>query len=561
MPRFGNLISGACIAFLFACTETQGQPIPEPASFPERPNILLIVADDLGYSDLGVFGSEINTPNLDALAKEGIQLTNFHVATNCSPTRAMLLSGTDSHLAGLGTMAEVMDLETPEYRAYPGYEGYLNFRIAALPELLRDAGYRTYMTGKWHLGLEEHTSPHARGFDKTFVLLEGAAGHFNDMQVVPGTDRSRALFRENGKITRPPDDFYSSRDYAHKLIEYLKGEKNSGKPFFAFLSFTAPHWPLQAPEESIAKYKGVYDEGYEVAFERRLERQKELKLVNKAVDGQPLLPGSKHWQELSDEERKRSARLMEIYAAMVDDMDKYIGDVIRTLKDLGQYGNTFIFFMSDNGADAGNPARLPMFRKLIESCCDNSYANMGNADSFLAYGHEWARVSTVPGKFFKSNTTQGGILSPAIIHYPGTENAGGRYDEFLTVMDVAPTVLSLAGLEHPGTSYRDREVYPLQGSSMTPVLNGVARPIHGKDYTMGWELRNHRALRKQDWKIVMSQPPLGDGQWKLHNLKDDPSESNDLSQVYPGIFETMIQHWEDYAEENGVVLLDNTERR
>ena len=406
---------------LFAgCGELPRANGKNEARVSQRPNILLIVADDLGYSDIGVFGGEIDTPNLDALAKDGIQLTNFHTAPACSPTRAMLMSGTDSHLAGLGSTAELMDRVAPELRSHAGYEGFLNFRVAALPELMRDAGYRTYMTGKWHLGLEEHTSPHARGFEQSFALLEGAAGHFDDRQVVPGAGRNTAMFRENGKITQLPDDFYSSRFYANKLIDYLTSEKDSKRPFFAFLAFTAPHWPLQAPEESIARYHGAYDEGYEVVFERRLKRQKELNLVDASVNGQPLLPGTMPWNALSDEERKRLARSMEIYAAMVDDMDRYIGKVVQTLQDLGQYDNTVIFFMSDNGADPKDFPRLPMWAPFVQSCCDNSYSNLGKANSFVGYGPGWARVSAAPGKLHKSTTAQGGISSPAIVRHPGS---------------------------------------------------------------------------------------------------------------------------------------------
>ena len=525
-----------------------------PAS--ERPNILLIVADDLGYSDLGAFGGEIHTPNLDALANEGTQLTHFHTGTNCSPTRAMLLSGSDHHLVGLGNMAEVMDLAAPEYRQYPGYEGYLDPELVSLPELLRDAGYRTYLTGKWHLGLEERTSPHARGFQRTFSLLEGAAGHLDDMQAVPSDDRNAALFRENGKLTQIPDDFYSSRFYARKLIEFLESDQASDAPFFAYLAFTAPHWPLQAPDESIAKYEGAYDEGYDVFFERRLRRQKELGLIDESVAGQPLVTGQKHWVELSEDERKYSAKLMEIYAAMVDDMDRYVGEVIQALKDAGEYERTVVFFMSDNGAESGNPIRIPAFQQLVDECCDNSYSNMGKADSYLAYGPNWARVSALPSKFFKSYTTQGGILSPAILSYPEAQGEIDRYDEFLSVLDITPTFLALAGVEYPASPYKGKRTLPLKGSSMVPILQGDAAPIHPPDCIMGWELNNQRALRMNDWKIVMSQPILGDGQWKLYNLSSDPSESIDLSEEYPQIFETMLRHWEDYVAENGVVLLD-----
>ena len=510
-----------------------------------RPNVLIIIADDLGYSDVGAFGGEIHTPNIDALAREGVQLTSFHTATNCSPTRAMLLTGTDNHLVGLGNSAEVMQLRAPEYLIYPGHEGYLNFATSTLPELLRAAGYRTYMTGKWHLGLEAHTSPHARGFERTFALLDGAANHFNNSEVVP--QMGETTYRADGALTALPDDLYSSRDYARRLAAFLREDRDSDAPFFAYLAFTAPHWPLQAPEASIAKYRGAYDAGYEVLFERRLARQKALGLTDEAVEGQPPLPGSTGWDELSDEERRYSARLMEVYAAMVDDMDRYIGEVIATLKEIGAYDDTIILFMSDNGAEGADAGRAEVFRRFVEACCDNSYANMGRASSYLFYGHHWARAGTVPSRLFKSTTAEGGIRSPAIVRHPGA--AGGRrYDGFLSVLDVMPTVLELAGVAHPKSSL------PLKGASFVSVLKGEDEAVHGSDYVMGWEFSGHRALRKGRWKIVYTMPPLGDRRWRLHDVLADPSEQRDLSATEPEVMKELLAEWDLYVARHGVVL-------
>lgn len=520
---------------------------------PVRPNFLVIVADDLGYSDLGAFGGEIRTPNLDALAQEGLQLTNFHTATNCSLTRAMMMTGADNHLVGLGNMAERMRLAAPHLMEYRGYEGYLNFRAAVLPELLRDSGYRTYMSGKWHLGLEEHTSPRARGFERSFSMLEGAAGHLDDRQMMPGMERDHALYREDGELTDIPEDFYSSRDFARKLIGYLQMHDRE-KPFFAYLAFMAPHWPLQAPESTRDKYAGEYDEGYDVFFDRRLARQKEIGLIDERVPGQPPVKGARPWESLSPDEQRYSARLMEIYAAMVDDMDVYIGEVLDVLRETGQYDNTVILFMSDNGAEGGEANRARVIEEYINQNFDNSYANMGNATSYLMYGREWGRVSSVPSKLFKSNTTQGGILSPAILRYPGVANSDEPYPEFLSVLDVVPTFLELAGIEHPGSS---TGLLALQGNSFASLVGGNRQPIHGDDYVMGWEMTNHRAIRIGNWKLVMSQAPYGDGKWKLHNLENDPSESMDLSATYPELVEELQGHWQDYVDRNGVVVLQH----
>lgn len=521
----------------------------------KQPNFLLIVADDLGYSDLGVFGGEIGTPNIDQLATSGVQLTNFHTASTCSPTRSMLLSGTDNHIAGVGAMNEAKRMmKLPgEVLASPGYAGHLNDRVAALPEVLNASGYRTYMAGKWHLGYEDNQSPHARGFEKTFTLLEGGAGHLSNMNAIPFHKKKHALYRENGESSAPPEDFYSTEFYANTLIQYLKEDKDSDKPFFGYLAFTAPHWPLQAPKESIARFKGKYDEGYEVFFERRIARLKELGLISEDETGQDLID-AEPWDSLSSEEQQRYARAMEIYAAMVSDLDRYVGEVIQALKDMGEYDNTVIFFMSDNGAEAGQLDWAPKFDEFYARCCDPSIDNMGAANSFVLYDSGWARVSGAPSRYFKSYTTQGGILSPAIIYDPRSDEAKGRYDEFLSVMDIMPTFLDLAGIEHPGSEFQGREVVPMKGASMSSILDGKKQSIHGPDYVMGWELHYHRALRKGNWKITFSRPPLGDNTWKLYDLSSDPFEHHDLSKKHPEKMTEMLADWDNYVEENGVYV-------
>jgi arylsulfatase len=530
--------------------------VEAPAKKEKRPNFLLIVTDDLGYSDLGVFGGEIGTPNLDALAASGTQITNFHTAVTCSPTRSMLLTGMDNHLAGVGAMFEAKGLMKipPEYANSPGYAGHLNNRVAVLPEILKSAGYRTYMSGKWHLGKGEDQSPNARGFEKTFTLLEGGAGHLSNMSAFPSRDnRNHALYRKNGEMTDLPEDFYSTEFYANNLINYLQEDRESEKPFFAYLTFTAPHWPLQAPAESIARYKGKYDEGYEAFFEKRIARQKELGLIDQSETGQELLD-AKPWADLNEEEQRRQAKTMEIYAAMVNDIDIYVGKVIQTLKDIGEYENTVIFFMSDNGADHQTLSFIPGFDEYQQACCDLSTENMGAENSYVFLEAGWARVSGAPSRFFKSYTTQGGILSPAILSYPKAEKAVGRYSEFLSVMDVTPTFLDLAGVSHPAPTFQGREVLPMKGASFSSILDGEQEGIHAEDYVMGWELHYHRAIRKGDWKITYSRPPLGDNTWKLYDLSTDPFEHHDLSAQQPEKLAELLQEWDKYVEENNVYV-------
>ena len=517
----------------------------------QRPNILLIVADDLGYSDLGVYGGEIDTPNLDKLAQSGMMLTDFHTAPTCSPTRSMLLSGTDNHLAGLGSMQSYMEFFAPELLGKPGYEGHLNFQVAALPELLTDAGYHTYMTGKWHLGMEESQGPKARGFEKSYVLLEGGAGHLDQLGIMAGN--TKAAYREDGQLVQLPDDFYSTHFYATKMVDYIKQNNADDKPFFGYLAFTAPHWPLQAPQKSIDKYKGKYDTGYEALFNQRVKRQKALGLIDEDTALPALLSVDKKWSELTEEQKKRSARTMEIYAAMIDDLDKYVGHVISELKAMGEYDNTLIFFMSDNGAEGGNIGNM-ITEKSLDICCDNSYENMGAANSYIWQGSAWARASVGASKLYKSFSTEGGILAPAFVSYPKNIQPKQQYNGFISVMDLYPTFLELAKTKHPGTYYKGRKVHSIKGASLNSVLTGTSSVVHDENYVMGWELFGSMGIRKDNWKITFVPPPLGAGQWELYNLADDPTEAFDLSKQYPEIFNELKILWENYVKENGVQL-------
>lgn len=517
----------------------------------ERPNILLIVADDLGYTDLGAFGSEIPTPTLDSLAESGAMLTNFYTAPTCSPTRAMLMSGTDNHLSGLGTMAEALEHGPPELTGRPGYEGYLNNRVAPLPQLLKDAGYDTYMTGKWHLGYEKQHSPAARGFDKSFALLGGGAGHLSSLGLTKYSPI--ASYRENGELVELPDDFYSTRFYVERMIRYLSERTDSERPFFAYLAYTAPHWPLQAPRESIARHEGLYSEGYRAILGKRLERQKALGLIPAETDIYKYASTLPDWESMSEAQRRIAERRMEIYAAMIDDIDRYTGKVINVLKAMGEYENTLILFMSDNGAQSRG---IPIFYHWAAQCCDNSHENMGNADSYLFPEQEWARVSTGIFRGYKGRTTEGGIRAPAILHYPGGEARGLQYDHFLSVLDVLPTFLEFAAVEHPGSHFKGREVHPLKGKSFASVAFGEQTPVHADDHAMGWELFGGKALRQGDWKLLFDPKPNGDGEWQLYNLARDPAERDDVSRQEMTRFEAMMTLWEQYVQDYGVLLYE-----
>ncbi|MET0269703.1 MAG: arylsulfatase [Sphingomonas sp.] len=528
-------------------------PAAQPAAptAAKRPNFLVIVADDLGFSDIGAFGGEIATPNLDALAARGVKLTGFHSAPTCSPTRSMLLSGTDNHLAGLGSMAELL---APNQVGKPGHEGYLRPDVASLAELMDAGGYRTIMSGKWHLGLTPEQDPHARGFRQSFALLQGGHNHFgNDVAAAPGGRAS--TYRENGRtLTALPDRFYSSDTFATKLIEYLDAGASGperDKPFFAYLTFTAPHWPLQAPPETIAKYKGRYDAGYEVLRDQRLKRQVALGLLDPKAAAHPLDFRGRPlgWSQLSPEKKAEQARLMEIYAAMVDRMDENVGRVVAALKRTGEYDNTVILFLSDNGAEGADLAGSEMFASRV-AAGDNRLANLGAATSYAGYGPGWAQAGTAPSWLFKAYTTEGGTRVPAFAAGPGIARAGGASSAFGTVMDVAPTLLDLAHIKRPDGAFAGRRVQPIRGTSWASHLAGKAGRVHPADEATGWELFGARGLRQGDWKLVH----IGSGAWRLFNLADDPGETRDLAAAEPERTARLAALWDGYAREVGVVL-------
>ncbi|EEQ34438.1 putative arylsulfatase (type I) [Microsporum canis] len=535
-----------------------------------RPNFLVIVADDLGFSDAGCFGGEIKTPHIDSIARDGVRFADFHAAAACSPTRSMLLSGTDNHIAGLGTMNEN---QTEFQRGKPGYEGYLNDRVAALSELLQDAGYQTLMSGKWHLGLEPDRTPHARGFDRSYSLLPGAANHYGwepqlqrPGEKPPGLmSQIPAVYVEDDRSIDPKElgeNFYSSVAFTDKMIEYLS-EREEDKPFFAYLPYSAPHWPLQAPRSDIEDYKGVYDEGPEVLRQSRLRKLEELGLIPEgAVPHDVVVMGSrtmsKYWKDLAPDERRFSSRCMEVYAGMVQCMDTQIGRVLEHLRRSGDMDNTFVMFMSDNGAEGALLEALPVIHNNIfdhiERYYDNSVENLGRYNSFIWYGPHWASAATAPSRMYKMFTSEGGIRVPFILRYPPLTSGRASIDRtFGTVMDIAPTILDLAGVGHPAPTYRSRPVFPMRGSSWLPYLRGEQKQIHAEDHVTGWELFGRQAVRQGDWKALHIPKPYGPGKWQLYRLSQDPGETKDLGELYPDKLAALVAEWGKYEKDVGVV--------
>jgi arylsulfatase A-like enzyme len=543
----GLVLAGCALlgAGLMSCQQNPAGAAVAAAT--QRPNILFILADDLGYADLGVFGSEIPTPNLDQLANTGMLLTDFYANMTCSPTRAMLMSGTDNHLAGMGVMgAPTRD----DQKGKPGYEGYLNFRVASLADLMTDAGYNTYMTGKWHLGDTVETGPKARGFKRSFVSLDGAAhlGGWDWRGPEP------ANYRDGDDLVHMGDDFYTTRDYTRRMLDYIEADRKEGKPFFAYLAYTAPHWPLQAPDASIAKFKGKYDAGYESLYASRFARMQKLGLVRadaKPIDNVRFKP---RWNELTAEQKQVEARRMEIYAAMVNDLDTYVGEVIAYLGKTDQLDNTFILFMSDNGAESGRRDLQAPIKEHVGKEYDHSLANLGSRTSYVMYGANWASVSATPFNRHKATGFEGGVRVPAFVHYPRMVASGTRNHGRGTVMDLLPTFLALAGAKHPGTMYRGNPVLPITGTSLLPLLSGKVTQVHGRDEMLGWELFGHRSVRQGDWKVVWDQAaPVASRRWQLFNMVADPFEQNDLSASNPDQYTRMLAQWDVYGRENGVI--------
>jgi arylsulfatase len=520
----------------------------------ERPNFLLIVADDLGFSDLGAFGGEIDTPRLDELAYAGLRFTDFHSAPACSPTRAMLLTGTDHHIAGIGTMLEV----APEFRGAPGYEGYLNQRVVTVTEVLRDAGYGTLMSGKWHLGLTSATSPYTRGFERSFALLPGAANHFGAAPLVKLPAAMPLYFEDAEPAINLPGDFYSSDYYADKLIHYLAQRGDNDRPFFAYLPFSAPHWPLQAPDEVIRKYRGRYDDGPEALRQCRLKRIQELGLCPADVEAHQVVADEPQWEQLSAHERKVSARAMEVYAAMVDRMDWNVGRVVDHLKATGELDKTVILFLSDNGAEGAIveafPVVGPLVREFVRAYCDNTVENIGRGNSFVWYGPRWAQAATAPSRLHKAFTSEGGIRVPAFVTYPKFARQRVISSVFSTVMDIVPTFLELAAATHPTDYARGSGFEKMLGRSMLPYLEGRSAQVHSHDHVTGWELFGRRGIRQGDWKALFIAPPEGPGAWQLYNLATDPGEVHDLSVAHPNQLTNLLQLWDNYVLENGVLL-------
>ena len=519
---------------------------------PGSPNILLIVADDLGYTDLGCFGGDINTPNIDLLAKKGLLFSRFHTAPLCAPTRSMLLSGNNNHVAGIGSMFPVNNTSR---QGMPGYEHHLSDRIVTVAQLLKDGGYQTFMAGKWHVGSEDAYIPYAKGFEKSFALLDGGANHFGNNAIF---ENKPPQYREDNTTVLFPEGKFSTDEYTNKMIGYIRhAQKN--KPFFAYLTYTAPHWPLQVPADYIDKYKGKYDMGYDSLRVLRFQHQKAMGIIPANSKLPPRLNSIKRWRLLTAEEKKIESRKMELYAAMVDNLDKNIGELIQFLKDSKQLDNTLIIFMSDNGAAAEDFYEHPGFGPFIRSHYDNSYDNMGKASSFVSYGPQWAQVGAAPFKLFKEYPTEGGINTPLIISGKCIKRTPGIVNVFVNVMDLAPTFLELAHLSYPET-YGNKKLMPMLGQSFLSYIQGKSQTIHDANYVYGLEHYGGCLLIKGKWKITNTSDPFDETAFELYKIDEDLGEAKDLSKSQPKKLKEMMNEWKMFKKKVGVIALDKGER-
>jgi len=537
----------AVVAGFWGCNSSS----TESSNNPAKPNILLIVVDDMGFSDLGCYGGEIKTPNVDALPDRGVRFSKFYTSSLCAPTRAMLITGVDNHQSGLGVMPPN---HTREQYLQPGYEGPINNRVMTIAEVLEAGGYHTYMTGKWHLGHHAKDYPANRGFEKSFVFLGGGASHFNNAFPLSSVEIPITEYVRDLQIVELPDDFFSTINYTDEMISFISKQKDDA-PLFGYLAYTAPHDPLHVTDDYFKEYEGVYDVGYAQIRQKRLERMKAMGMVAKDVPDNPGTGKFPTWDQLDEGSKKKQARRMELYASMIEQMDTNLGRLIETLKQEGRYENTIFIFMSDNGA---NPKEAweyaPNTPESIARDYDNSLENVGTANSFIAQGGAWSEVSNTPFSYFKTTTGEGGIHAPLIICGPGVQKRESPVHTVSHVTDLFPTILDFAGTPRPA-SLNGRELAPLYGVSAKDFLSGSSDIIRDtEDSPLCFEMTENKAIIKGKWKALMLKPPyVQKAEWQLFNLETDTGEKNNLASSNPEKLHELVSDWKKYAKEVGYI--------
>ncbi len=507
----------------------------------DRPNVVVILADDVALMDFGAYGGEAQTPHIDALATKGALFTQYRASPLCSPSRAMLLTGLDNHQTGVATIPEVLP---DEHKGQPGYIMALEPDVLTLADRLRSSGYRTLMSGKWHLGEKSEEMPQAHGFDRSFALAASGADNWDDKSYMPYY--KDAPWFEDGVETSLPDDFYSSEFIVDKMIDYL-AETDASKPFFAYLPFQAIHIPVQAPQEFIDRYIGRYDEGWHVLREERHQRAQDLGLIREGAPLAPMPEGSREWSSLTDDEREVYSARMAVNAAMLEAMDFHIGRFMDHLDEQGLLENTIFVVTSDNGPEYGRgDGNLLLTTWRFLNGYEIGLDGLGGPGSWGFIGPEWANAAASPGALFKFYSTEGGVRVPLIISGPGIEPS--RIGSPAMATDVAPTLLEWVDAAPAPASAK-----PITGRSLLPVLRGEVEGVYAANDVRAIEVSGNTALYKGDYKITRSMPPVGDAQWRLFNLAEDPGEVTDLSETHPAILAELLAAFEVYSAEAGVL--------
>ena len=509
------------------------------------PNIVLILVDDAALMDFGCYGGEAQTPNIDRLAKAGTMLMNHHASPMCAPSRAMLMTGYDSHLTGVPNLPV---FTPPEIATNPGYKGVLNNKVYTVATRLKRKGYHTYTTGKWHLGHSEETLPNKRGFDRSYILDASGADNYEHRPYLP-TQSSKPPWYKDGELIDLPEDFYSSKNLVDEMINFMEETPKDDNPFFAYLAFQAIHIPVQAPKEYTEKYIETYEKGWGAIRQQRYENAKRLGIIPPDAPLGDMLTVLKKWDALSEEDQKFKAKAMAVNAGMLEAMDFHIGRYIQYLESKGEFENTIFIITSDNGPEAssaGAVASMQMWMKY--QGYNQDYGRLGEKGSFNYIGAEFASAAASPSSFFKFYAGEGGLRVPLI--FSGAKiPADKSISAFSIITDVTPTILSLAGIDKP----KEAPAGPMTGKNLLPLINGEVETTYSSDEPIGMEAAGQRALFKGELKVVRNGRPYGDGIWRLYNLKTDPGETIDLKDVQPQKFAELIRDYDDYTNKYGVL--------
>jgi len=514
---------------------------------PERPNILLVMLDDVGFMGLGVYGSDAKTPNIDQIAHQGTQFTRYYTAAMCGPSRAMLMTGQDSHQVGMATLVEAL---SPEMKQHPSYSMQWDKTQQTIATRLKKNDYQTFVSGKWGIGRTGKNLPNEFGFERSFVLDATGASNYREAPYMPLYKEVKWF--EDGQRVSLPDDFYSSRDIVNKMIHYVD-ESNSDKPFFAYLSLQAIHIPVQVPREYIDKYNGVFDKGWDKLRKERLQKAINLGLVPNTTRLKDVPELHRSWANLNEEEKAYWTRIMQVNAGMTEAADHHIGRLLTHLENTGKLDNTIVVIASDNGAEGADVGLIPKgFVKdtgvklwMKSQDWDTEFDNLGQPGSLVSIGREWATVSSAPFDLYKFNSSEGGQRVPLIIAGPGVKNLG-LISSRAHVSDIVPTLLEQAGI-----AYQPDEFY---GRSLSSTLTGEISDVWGND-SFAFEASGNASVYRGKWKAVLIKEPFGDETWHLYDVVNDPGETTDLSNKHPVIFQQLLNDYQAYSNQVGIIPL------